>query len=105
VGRRFADGALDFDEHRWRRSLVAYEQLERTVGSFHHTWAEGFGTWLASYLMQARSYRRLTVGERREILDRLNAVAAVHEELEPPIADQAGKLPRPTGVLRISPRY
>jgi len=34
VGRRFAEGALDFDEHRWRRSLVAYDQLERAVGSF-----------------------------------------------------------------------
>ncbi|MBB5712528.1 patatin-like phospholipase family protein [Sphingomonas xinjiangensis] len=105
VGRRFAGGELNFDEHRWRRSLVAYEQLERTVAEFHRTWMHGFGAWLASYLTQVDSYKRLSRAERHEIHKRLDAVAALHQNFEPPIADQTGKLPRPTGVLRVNPRY
>ena len=104
VGRRFADGALDFNEHRWRRSLVAYDQLERTIGSFHTTWAGGFGAWLTSYLTHP-SYQRLTLADRRQIRDRLDAVSELDGRLEPPLPDQAHKLPRPTGVLRIGPDY
>lgn len=103
VGRRFAQGALDFDEHRWRRSLVAYDQLDRTVGALHHTWTNGFGAWLSSYLAHPRSYRRLTIGERRNIHDRLEALAELDDEFEPPVSDRAHKLPRPAGVLRIGP--
>lgn len=105
AGRRFADGALDFNEHRWRRSLVAYDQLERTVGTFHMTWTGGFGAWLMSYLNHPRSYQRLTLAERHQIRDRLDAVSQLDEKLEPPVLDQARKLPRPTGVLRIGPNY
>lgn len=105
VGRRFADGALNFDEHRWRRSLVAYDQLARLSETVHQTWSSGFGSWLLRYMAQPRSYRRLTMTDRNTIHDSLGEVADLAEAFEPGINDADHKLPRPVGILRISPRY
>lgn len=105
VGRRFAQGALDFDEHRWRRALVGYDHLDRTVRAVHHTWTSGFGAWLSSYLSHPRSYRRLTIAERRNIHDHLDALADLDDQFEPPVSDQAQNLPRSAGVLRIGPTH
>jgi predicted acylesterase/phospholipase RssA len=105
VGRRFADGALDFDEHRWRRSLVAYDQLARMSDTVHQTWSSGFGSWLLRYLAHPKSYRRLTMTDRNTIHDRLGEVANLAEAFEPGLNDADHKLPRPVGILRVSPRY
>ena len=105
VGRRFADGALDFDEHRWRRSLVAYDQLARMSATVHQTWSSGFRSWLLRYMAQPKSYRRLTMSDRNTIHDNLDEVADLAEAFEPGINDADRKLPRPVGILRVSPRY
>jgi predicted acylesterase/phospholipase RssA len=105
VGRRFADGALDFDEHRWRRSLVAYDQLTRMSDTVHQTWSSGFGSWLLGYLTRPKSYRRLTTTDRSTIHHALGAVADLDNIVEPGINNADRKLPRPVGTLRVSPRY
>ncbi|UZK70464.1 patatin-like phospholipase family protein [Sphingomonas sp. S1-29] len=105
VGRRFADGALDFDEHRWRRSLVAYDQLAQMSDTVQQTWTNGFGFWLLRYLPRPKSYRRLTMNDRNQIHERLGAVADLGEAFEPEINDADRKLPRPVGLLRVGPRY
>lgn len=104
VGERFAGGGFDFEEHRWRRALVAYEQLERSLGGARHSWTQGgFGAALAAYMPQARSYHRVGKGDRRDIHRRLAAFAALAEAFEPPIRRKDAKFPRPQGRLRIGP--
>jgi predicted acylesterase/phospholipase RssA len=105
VGRRFADGALDFEEHRWRRSLVAYDQLARMSDTIHQAWMAGFGSWLLRYLTHPKSYRRLAMDDRSHIHDSLGAVADLDGAFEPGIIDADRKLPRPVGILRVGPRY
>jgi predicted acylesterase/phospholipase RssA len=103
VGRRFAEGALDFDDHRWRRALVAYDQLERTVGNTGAAWRGGFGTWLRAYMDDPASYRDLSARDREWLHDRLDAFAGLESTFTPKLPGRARKLPRPAGRLRIGP--
>lgn len=105
VGRRFAEGALDFDEHRWRRALVAYDQLERTTITTGETWDAGFAEWLSEYMQHPASYGRLTARDRETLKHRLGAFASLNTEFSPPIPNGDAKLPRPTGRLSIGPNY
>jgi hypothetical protein len=104
VGQRFANGALDFDEHRWRRALVSYEQLEHVVTGQERVWnAEGYGPWFAHYAPNAKSYKRLTLADRKAIHARLGALAGQVGAFTPAILAPDSKFPRPTGRLRIVP--
>lgn len=105
VGRAFADGALNFDEHRWRRALNVYEQLEGTTAATEARWRGGFGAWLLDYMGRPRSYKGVTGADRTRIHDRLGAFARLAERFAPPIANRDDKLPRPSGRLRIGPDY
>jgi predicted acylesterase/phospholipase RssA len=104
VGLGFANGALDFDEHRWRRALITYEQLERTVHATAQTWSDkGFGTWLKAYMTVSRSYGRVGKTDRANIRARLNGFAGLARLFTPPMVGKERKLPRPPGRLKIGP--
>jgi hypothetical protein len=104
VGRRFANGALDFDEHRWRRALVSYEQVAHAVAVHDRAWnAAGYGPWFASYAPHAKSYKKLTQADRKAIHARLGAMAKQVTTFTPPILAPDSKFPRPSGRLRIVP--
>ena len=104
VGVGFAKGALDFDEHRWRRALVTYEQLEHTVHATVRTWsAQGFGDWLKAYMSVSKSYGRVGKRDRANIRARLNGFADLSRLFTPPVAGKDRKLPRPPGRLKIGP--
>jgi hypothetical protein len=105
VGKSFAGGALDFDEHRWRRSLVVYDQLERTVIGTDKVWTAGFGEWLAEYLEHPESYRGVTKTDRRRIHARLAAFVNLATPFHPLIRNKREKFPRPAGRLRIVPNF
>jgi hypothetical protein len=103
VGARFAAGALDFDEHRWRRALVAYDQLERTLFATEQVWRAGFGAWLATYMPGVKSYKSVTKTDRRLILQRFREFGALAGKFAPAIVSKRRKFPRPAGRLRIGP--
>ncbi|WP_313537281.1 patatin-like phospholipase family protein [Sphingomonas sp.] len=105
AGRQFAGGALDFDEHRWRRSLVAYEQLEQAVVGTEAVWSAGFGDWLAAYLDHPQSYKAVTMADRQNIHARLARFAGLAAAFRPLIAHKRRKFPRPAGRLRIGPDF
>ncbi|WP_198356293.1 patatin-like phospholipase family protein [Sphingomonas sp. TX0522] len=105
AGRRFAEGALDFDDHRWRRALVAYDQLEWTVASTGAAWRAGFGAWLRAYMDDPASYRGLSGRDRERVHQRLGAFAELDETFTPGLPGKRRKLPRPTGRLRIGPDF
>lgn len=100
VGARFAEGAFDFDEHRWRRALVAYEQIEKTVVALDAVWTEaGFGDALAAHAPQSYKAAALL---KPLLHDRLGVLAALAQRFVPPLAGRK-IFPRPTGRLRIGP--
>jgi predicted acylesterase/phospholipase RssA len=103
VGARFANGALNFDEHRWRRALVAYDQLEKTVRSTEQVWTAGFGAWFEGYLPQVQSYKEVSNADRTAILQRFKAFGGLATTFDPVIDDKRRKFPRPGGRLRIGP--
>jgi predicted acylesterase/phospholipase RssA len=104
VGQLFAGGQLDFDEHRWRRALVAYEQLEAAVLGTERTWkAGGFGAWLKGYMQLSKSYAKVGKTDRANIRARINGFAGLAKLFTPPMANKDGKLPRPPGRLKIGP--
>ena len=106
VGQGFAGGAMNFDEHRWRRTLVVYEQLQTTLHGMYEAWnGGGYGAWFAAYAPKAETYRGSSLAERQAMHDRLGAVAAADAAFHPPTAQGRGgnKFPRPTGRLRIVP--
>lgn len=96
---------FDFDEHRWRRALVAYEKLQGELHRTDLTWnAHGYGAWLEAYLPDVQSYKALTPANRKKIHARLGALAATARAFDPPIPARKGQFPRPPGALRISPK-
>lgn len=104
VGSLFANGALNFDEHRWRRTLVAYDRLEDTVFATERLWNEGkYEDWLVSYIDRIESYKDVTKGEREKLIARIAAFAALSQSFSPAIVNKRKKFPNPAGRLRIGP--
>jgi hypothetical protein len=90
---------FDFGEHRWRRTLVVYEQLQRNVDAIGPVWP-GFSHWFSTYTPQ--SYKRVTAADRKAIHDRIGDIASLSATWKPPVKTD-GKFPRPSGRLRIVP--
>ncbi|KAA3503427.1 patatin [Agrobacterium tumefaciens] len=104
VGSLFANGALDFDEHRWRRTLVAYDRLEDTVFATQRLWGEGkYEEWLTGYIDRVDSYKNVTKAEREKLIARIAAFAALSQSFSPEIVNKRKKFPNPAGRLRIGP--
>ncbi|MDS7595356.1 patatin-like phospholipase family protein [Agrobacterium tumefaciens] len=104
VGSQFANGALNFDEHRWRRALVAYDRLEDTVLATERRWNEGgFEDWLKNYVVDVKSYKSVTKGDREKLIARIAAFAALSQNFSPAIENKRKKFPNPIGRLRIGP--
>jgi predicted acylesterase/phospholipase RssA len=104
VGEAFANGALNFDEHRWRRTLVAYQQLAQTLEATHGIWTiGGYESWFRGYLEHPESYERISKTDRRRILHRIAAFTELDQAFEPALKEQTERFPRPTGRLRIVP--
>lgn len=105
VGQKFAGGALDFDEHRWRRALVAYDQLEQAAAGGDRVWNGGYSAWLAAYIADPKSYRSVAKTDRQNLHRRLGMFAALAGGFKPFIKNRGRKFPRPIGKLRIGPDF
>lgn len=101
VGSRFVAGAFNFDEHRWRRTLAAYEQLEEAVGALDAVWNDGaFGTWFEGYA--PLSYEGMKTSQPT-IHQRIGLIAGLGPRFEPPLGGKTKPFPKPAGRLRIGP--
>jgi predicted acylesterase/phospholipase RssA len=93
--------AFNFDEHRWRRTLVAYQQLQSNVEALDRVWPD-YDQWLKAYGPEVQSYKRVTVRDLGSIRKRFRTVAATAPDGRPGVTGQ-DKFPRPSGRLRIVP--
>lgn len=101
VGARFVAGEFNFNEHRWRRTLVAYEQLEKTVGALGSVWNDGkFGEWFQAY--DPESYKAMAPSQPT-IHKRIGLLAALGAKFKPVIGGTSRPFPKPAGRLRIGP--
>jgi hypothetical protein len=100
---------FDFDEHRWRRFLVAFAAAEEILDQAARSWApSGAGTrdFIQRYMDVAKSYHgdpawRASVFERFDGL--MTHVSGWKGER---LADAKGAaIPRPRTRVRLSPKY
>ncbi len=91
---------FNFDEHRWRRALVAYEALQSLTTGLRKIWPD-YGRWYRGYMAKVESYKTITPAKREQIADRLDSLTSAAAALHPPLQ---AKFPRPTGRLRMSPQ-
>ncbi len=103
AGRILRD-QFDFDEHRWRRGLVAYQQLEITLAALDTTWTGGFQAWFHGYRIHPKSYRARGFLARGEAIEtRLDGLATCAGHFRPPLRATVGAFPKPEGRMRIMP--
>jgi predicted acylesterase/phospholipase RssA len=106
---------FEFDEHRWRRFLVAMERLDEAVEGFaavhdgtfeavlnKETELEGFEKFLDRYAGNPISYRQ-SAQDLEKLRERARALAELGRIWKDrPVSGEA--LPRPKAELRITPR-
>lgn len=90
-----------FEEHKWRRALVVYEQLEMAVEATGRAWSGGFGTWLKGYA--PASYKENKGETRDQVEARLEKFVKLEDDFQPSLRGRRGQFPKPTGRLRITP--
>lgn len=95
---------FNFDEHRWRRTLTSYDQLDETLSQLQITWEDnGFGDWYQSYYNRAESYGSVRQADRQKILDALSQTASGRHAM-PALKDKS-VLPKPKGALATRARF
>jgi hypothetical protein len=104
AGRKFTEGAFDFDEHKWRRLLALHQHLEGNLAAANSVWDGGFAAWYAAYAPNAQSYKRLGQSDREQIATDIAALLAARSS-PGTIKNPDSKFPRRTGVLKIVPKY
>lgn len=91
---------FDWDEHRWRRILVAYQQLETVSESLQKLWPT-YGQWYEGYMEKVQAYaHRFPLPLRRDIKARMDGLAEGAKAMSPPLK---AEFPKPSGQLRIVP--
>jgi hypothetical protein len=94
---------FDFDEHRWRRYLVALARIEETLHGLTSHYQDSYREFLQDYAPRAQSYDQPEgwVEEALASTDALMSMAA--RTLDDPLRDR-GKIPKPDTDMRIAPR-
>ena len=105
AGRKFTNGEFDFDEHRWRRLLVIFKNLEDNLGTLERMWDGGYESWYRGYLRQVKSYRAVTLTERRQIATAIRSLVDAHNNVVRTKPVNPDHLPRRTGILKVVPKY
>jgi hypothetical protein len=99
---------FDFDEHRWRRYLVAVARVEETLAQMLEVYGEerpeSFKAFLQRYAGAPQAYRQTKewLDATTVRFDNLMELARAWED-RPLFRD--GAIPRPETDLRITPRY
>lgn len=102
---------FDFDEHRWRRFLVAYAAIEEALTVAADDWgsvgqAGSFAAFIDSYKNNPESYGRSSMKWRQEAFDRMDELMVLGRKWQAqPLRHTTGATPRPQPRLKITPRF
>jgi len=97
---------FDFEDHRWRRFLVFYAALEEAFEDAAAEWRASRADFEA-LLAEPPSYRDpVAAAARAEVFRRIDTLLT-HLDKDWPdrLRDTKNLVPKPEGVLRITPRY
>ena len=90
--------ALDFDTHRVKRALIAYEQLQDTILRTSVRWRDAnYGNLLQNHA------DNIDPQDIKKVQERFGAFASIAKAFDPKIDPVAANFPLPPGKLRISP--
>jgi hypothetical protein len=100
---------FEFDEHRWRRYLIAFARLEETLEHAQQSWngPTGFGDFVKTY--QPTSYHSPNpqwLDWRRDVFTRFDGIMSLVVSWNGKSLRFApeGQIPRPASELRITPK-
>jgi hypothetical protein len=106
AGVKFTDGEFNFEEHKWRRLIVLYKHLDEQIESIEEIWQNGFGEWYKEYIRDVKSYKKLTIDDRRRISEKIRNLISVRSINSGEfILNKEIKLPRKSGTLKVAPKY
>lgn len=105
AGCKFTNGDFDFNEHRWRRLLVIFKNLEENLGTLERMWTGGYEDWYTGYMRDIGSYRAVTLTERRQIAATIRSLVDAHKAAVGVKPVNLDHLPRRTGTLKVAPKY
>lgn len=100
---------FNFNEHRWRRYLVAYASLEALLTEAAQDWGDvndpdSFAAFIKTYMWQSESYKNSPQWWKNEVFGRMDALMAVGRTWENKmLRHQDGAIPYPRPVLRMVP--
>lgn len=99
---------FDFDEHRWRRFLVAAKRVEETLeqmlDAYQNGQVEPFQRFLVRYSANPESYKQTGVWVQAA-LKRTDDLMQLAQQWRTAPLFRDGAIPRPDSDLRITPRY
>ena len=100
-----------FEDHRWRRFLVAFARLEETLARAAEVWgdeasAEGFRAFVKTQLANPPSFAGSTPEWRQAVFERFDGLMrCVRDWGEKPLrSDPNGQIPHPPTDMRITPK-
>lgn len=110
AGQKF--GEFDFDEHRWRRFLVAANRLEESLDQMLEVYdddggddpTEPFGAFLRRYAAEPKDYRQ-DEPWRQMALQRFDELMKLARAWRTSPTFRDGRIPRPDSDLRITARF
>jgi predicted acylesterase/phospholipase RssA len=97
--------AFDFNDHRWRRFLVFYAALEEAFEDAATEWKANRADF-AALLAAPPSYDKSAKKARQEVFRRIDTLLThLANDWPDRLRDADRLVPKPEGVLRITPRY
>lgn len=101
-------GRFDFDDHRWRRFLVAYARLEGTLAQAATRWsgaggAESFAAFVKRVSKDPESFAGTPPDVSARMIARFDGLMTHVAGWDEPLAPKAD-IPEPPSDLRITPR-
>lgn len=100
---------FDFDDHRWRRYLVAYAALEKLLTEAAADWGDvndpdSFAAFIKTYMADPNSYKRSPKAWRADVFARMESLMTLGRDWNGNILrDQKDAIPYPRPVLRMVP--
>ena len=103
---------FDFDDHRWRRFLIAYAAIEEALVDAAKDWGgldrpDSFAAFIDTYMRgEPASYDRTSMAWRQEVFARMDALMTLGRQWQTrELRHQKGATPRPQPILKIGPRF